>query len=716
MATPRPPRILWTPSNPTKTQLYQLARHIERRYNTSLPDYHSLHTWSVEHIPAFWSEVFDVANFIHEGTHTSVVDLSKRMDSNPSWFAGVKLNHAENLLYTRPPNSPPGTVSKLHKEDSKVAITEVREGGRELRHVTWGELRTLVGRVANALRAAGVARGDRVAAIASNSAKTIVLFLATSSLGAVFTSSATDMGVKGVMERLVQVRPKWVFCDDWAVWNGKKVNLRGNIKEMWKKLEGAVEELKGFVVVPRFEEKEEGIAGIPKIITWSEFLKQAPNDDLTFIRVDFNDPVGILYSSGTTGAPKCIVHRVGGVLVNAYKDQTLLSDFRPDDTLLQFTTTGWVMFYYCINILLDGGRSVLYDGSPFKPTPLEFIRLIADQKVTHLGISPRYLLELFNHNIRPRDHVDLRYLRHVTSTGMVLSENLFEWFYDYAFPTNVQLANITGGTDIATTFAGGNPLSPVYAGGFQGLSLGMKVEVFDSGVGGEEGGNPVKGRVVEEGEPGELVCTKPFPSMPISFFGPGGQKKYFESYFARYDDVWHHGDFISIHPTTHTLHVLGRSDGVLNPSGIRFGSSEIYSILEVPPLSTYISDSLLIGQRRPSKNDPDEILTMVRQAIAKNLSKRHVPHYIFPTPMPVELGGGLPPRGWVPVTINGKKTEAPVKKLLCYGVPAGGPKVAATVTNRECIEWYGQFFEREEVIRRGGPTMPEGEGVVKARL
>lgn len=371
-----------------------------------------------------------------------------------------------------------GTVGK---EDAKIAITEVREGGSAVRHVSWGHLRLRAGRAAAAMEARGVRRGDRVVVVGANSVETAVVWLAATWVGAVFSSSSTDMGVKGILQRTVQVNPKvsllsfslspgddgsekrrgtlglstdilpqLLFFDDAALYNGKTVDLRAKMTEVVEGLKKC-SEFDGVVVIPRFSEPRD-ISGVPRAETWASFLARAarlPTPE--FVRVPFHEPFLICYSSGTTGNPKAIVHSVGGAMINYFKEGRLHEGNGPDSVALQYTTVGWIMYLANVGILLLGGRSVMYDGSPFQPDAKTLLRVVEEQKVTKLGISPRWMFELAKNGISPREIADMSSLRIVTCTGMVLSDQLFEWFYDKGFPKNVHLANISGGTDIVSS-------------------------------------------------------------------------------------------------------------------------------------------------------------------------------------------------------------------------------------------------------------------------
>ncbi|KAF1808223.1 acetyl-CoA synthetase-like protein [Eremomyces bilateralis CBS 781.70] len=618
------------------------------------------------------------------------------MDSIPRWFEGVRLNFAENVLFS-PVHGTPTATSTRGKESDKVATTEVREGGTEIRAYTWAQLRSRVALFANALRARGVKKGDRVAVVASNSFDTLCVFLATTSLGGLFSSSSTDMGTKGVLDRLLQIKPRFVFIDDIAVYNGKTTDLRPKIKEILDGMSN-VEEFWGAIIQPRFERAVD-ISAISRSETLANFLKSAGgNTKLTFERVEFRDPFLVVYSSGTTGVPKCIVHSTGGILLNSMKEGKLHRDLGPDMVQLQYTTTGWIMYMSSILSLLYGGHAILYDGSPFQPDLKTFIRLVSFLKVTNLGISPRYMHEFQKNNLAPRDIADLSRLRTVTSTGMVLSDALFEWFYDTGFPPHAQLANISGGTDLAGCFSMENPLTPIYVGGCVGPSVGTAIAAYDQTI---EGNDGTPGSELEDGVPGELVATRPFPNMPVYFWGDDKGEKYFSSYFKRFNDVWTHGDFIMIHPITKQIFFLGRADGVLNPSGVRFGSAEIYSVIE-NFFTDQIADSICVGQRRPEDDDESVLLFLlmhpgkkfnqllvkdVKDRIGKELSKRHVPKYVFETRE-------------IPTTVNLKKVELPVKQIVSGKII----KPSGTLLNPESLDFYYKFAKIEELDEEGRVT------------
>ncbi|KAJ5272960.1 Acetoacetyl-CoA synthetase [Penicillium angulare] len=687
------PRKLWEHPSPESTTMGQFRQELERSTTQRFKSFHEMYLYSIQNRTEFWAFCWKYFRIIHEGTYTRVYDETARMDSIPEWFSGIKLNFAENLLFTH--NDTAGNSSHTHtsgKEDDKIAVTEVQEGAiTDAIHLTWGELRRKTGLLLQAMKAHGVKRGDRIAVCSANSIDTLLVFLATTALGAIFSSSSTDMGVKGILDRLLQIKPRWLFMDDFAVYNGKTIDLRGKMKDIVLGM-GSVSEFQGVVSQSRFL-KPADLGDIPMSITLGEFLKKGSgNDRLEFERVRFRDPFLIVYSSGTTGQPKCIVHSVGGVLLNGHKEGGLHSELGPESVALQYTTTGWIMYLSAVQTLVLGARVVLYDGSPFIPNVTTLVDLAAQEKVTHLGISPRWLHELQQAKIKPRDMRDLSSLRVVTSTGMVLRDALFEWFYDEGFPPHVRLNNISGGTDLAGCFGVSNPLTPIYVGGCGGLSLGIPVEVYDSII----EGDGVKGQAVEEGIPGDLVATSAFPNMPTHFWGDDDGKKYHGAYFGRFENVWTHGDFVSIHPTTKQLIFHGRADGVLNPSGVRFGSAEIYRVLE-EYFTREISDSICVGQRRPTDEDErvilfllmkpgtkftTELVNRVKRTIRTELSARHVPMFIFETPE-------------IPTTVNLKKVELPVKQIV------SGKRIqpSGTLLNPGSLEYYYRFAEIEKVVR-----------------
>ncbi|KAI9712579.1 MAG: hypothetical protein M1828_001680 [Chrysothrix sp. TS-e1954] len=675
-------------------------RTVNKNYDIKLETFADLHRWSVSDDTRsfFWAEVLAFGRPIHDGSYKDVIQPKTRMDAIPRFFEGLCLNFAENVLYTSAlaPGSPSSYTTR-GKEDDKIACTEIREGCSEIREVTWRDLRTRVGRLASSMRAHGMNKGDRAAVVASNSIDTLTVFLAITSIGGSFSSSSTDMGTKGVLDRLTQIKPAYVFVDDGALYNGNTLDLRQKMSEIVQGME-FTSEFKGLVSMQRWQSGPLDISSITRCTTMANFTSHASTTDLHFTRLPFAAPFLVVYSSGTTGQPKCIVHSTGGFLISTFKEGLLHRDINPSTVALQYTTTGWIMYLTSVSSLIHGARAVLYDGSPFQPNPQTFVKMIGEQRVTNLGVSPKWFQTLIAANIVPRQLTDLSSLRAVSSTGMVLPTSIFNWFYDVGFPPHAQLANISGGTDLAGCFGLENPLTPVYCGGSQGFGLGIAVEVYDSSI---AGGKGVKGLPVPDGTPGDLVATKSFPNQPAMFW-PGdaeSMNKYWESYFGRFDDVWTHGDYIQINPTTGQIIFLGRADGVLNPSGVRFGSAEIYNVIEKNFPKT-VADSLVVGQRREHDQDENVLLFLkmqentpfsssvvqdVKGAIARECSKRHVPKYVFETPE-------------IPTTVNMKKVETPVKHI----VSGRSVKPSGTLLNPKSLEFYYKFAKVEDLLKTQG--------------
>jgi acetoacetyl-CoA synthetase len=373
-------RKLWEHPDPESTAMAEFKRSLEEAKGVKLPDYNAMYQWSIKNRSSFWDFCWKYFPIIHEGTYKRVLDENARIDSIPDWFSGIRLNFAENVLFTAGPGQ---SITTEGKEDDKIAITEVREGGGEPSvNLTWKELRQRTGRVIQALKAAGVKRGDRVAVVASNSIDTMTIFVATTALGALFSSTSTDTGVKGILDRLLQIDPRWVFVDDTTVYNGKTVDLRPKITQIVEGL-SHIKEFQGVISVPRFRDSPVDVKHIPRTQTFADFLSRASSDKLEFTRVGFRDPFLIVYSSGTTGEPKCIVHCVGGVLLNTNKESRLNRSMDTNATVLQYTTTGWIMYMSCISALIFGARPILYDGSPFLPDITILVKLLEKHKCVY---------------------------------------------------------------------------------------------------------------------------------------------------------------------------------------------------------------------------------------------------------------------------------------------------------------------------------------------
>lgn len=556
----------------------------------------------------------------------------------PQFFSGARLNFAENLLF---PACDPN-------EDSLAAIAAT-EDSRE--YVTWKELRARVRECASAMKALGIDPGDRVAGYVANHCNALVAMLSAVSLGAVWTGISPDTGVHAVLDRIQQIEPVLLFADNAVKYNGKVHPVLEKVGVISKQLT----KLKAVILFKTIPDLDFGLGGIVvaygKPWVFNDFLKTGvPGAEMSFLQLQPHHPVYILYSSGTTGKPKCIVHGAIGTLIQHKKEHAIHCDIVPGDRLFYFSTCTWMMWHWLVSGLATGATIILYDGSPFRPLDSDHVgdlampRLIAELGITHFGTSAKYLSILEQKNIFAKDSLSFEKLRAVYSTGSPLAPSTFEYVYR-AFGPDINLGSITGGTDIISLFGAPSPLSPVYSGEIQVRGLGMAVEAWSFG------GNDI----TTTGEPGELVCTKPFPCQPIMFFGQNGSDLYKKSYFETFPGVWHHGDFVRLNPETGGLIMLGRSDGVLKPAGVRFGSSEIYNILlkHFPE----VEESLCIGRRRDVDNDEAVVLFLkmardrvftkdladnIRATVRRELSARHVPSIIDECPE-------------VPVTVNGKK-------------------------------------------------------------
>lgn len=608
----------------------------------------------------------------------------------PTFFPGVKMNLAENIF------------ANYRAED--VILHVASEGAENLRDVTWEELRADVARISSAMASRGVKVGDRIAAVMSNRLETIVACLAALSLGAIWSTSSPEMGVDAILSRLTQIRPKLVFCERQVVYNGRPRHLLSKHRTWSKILAKETNELEAVVVAGGLRDVTSEPRESPvKLIAWDDFLAQgASNTSLNFRQLPFNHPGFIVWSSGTTGPPKSIVHTAGGLLVSASKDAFLSYDIHRGDTVLQYTTTAWIMWALVFVSLSFGGKVVLYDGSPLIPDPLVLLRLVEKLRISVFGTSAKFLSLLKEQGISPRDQLDLSSLRTVVSTGSILAADVAQWFYDKGFAPHTFLNSTCGGTDLACSLVSGAATLPLYAGEIQVPCLGMDVDVFDID---NDRGFSIQGT----GDAGELVCKQPWPSEPAFFWDDPAGERYKTSYFSKFPTVapaygrqqyggypiWNQGDFVSRNPATGGFLMHGRSDGVLNPGGVRFGSAEIYNVVAQ---DFTIADSVCVGQRRDHDADESVILFVqmahghdfnravtrrLNDAIRSSLSPRHVPKYIFPIP-------------GVPYTVNGKKVEILVKEL----VSGKEVKVSPTIVNPEILDSYKEFIQAEEASER----------------
>ena len=649
MANVAPESELWRPSAARirDANLTRFTSCVNARRGTRLGDYSELYAWSLAEPAAFWSELARFADVRAEWGAGPVIEHPERMPG-ARFFPQARLNFAENLL---------------RFDDGREALVFRNECGAR-RSLSHRELRGEVARVAGGLRAAGVAAGDRVAGFVPNLPEAAIAMLATATIGAIWSSCSPDFGVRGVLDRFGQIAPRVLFTADGYFYAGKQLDSLESMSEVLAKLP-SVERV---VVIP-YAEREPGLARLgaaaSRAILWQEFGSgSAPPE---FALHPFNHPLYILYSSGTTGVPKCIVHGAGGTLLQHQKEHLLHTDLKRSDRLFYFTTCGWMMWNWLMSGLACGATLVLYDGSPLHPHPGVLWHMADEERITIFGTSAKYLAALEKSPFVPAQSVDLTALRTLLSTGSPLLPEGFDYVYR-SVKSDLQLASISGGTDIVSCFALGCPTRPVYRGELQCRGLGMAVDIFD------DAGRPLRG------ERGELVCTAPFPSMPVGFWNDPDGARYRAAYFERFPGVWHHGDYAAL--TAHDgLVIYGRSDAVLNPGGVRIGTAEIYSAVESLP---QILEALAVGQdwqgdvrvvlfvRVKGGVELDEALQKeIRNAIRAQTTPRHVPAKIIAVPD-------------IPRTLSGKVTELAVRNVI-HGLPV---KNVDALANAGALDYF----------------------------
>lgn len=628
-------RTLWEPPVDVleRTRMGKFAAFAETRTGVSFGDYHSLWAWSVEESEEFWSTLWEFFDLPASGESAPALDQPEMPFAR--WFPGVRLNFAESMLRL------PGR----HDDD---VVVRSRSQSRDDVSLTAAELRELVARVRAGLIDQGIGQGDRVAAYLPNIPEALALMLATTSLGAVYTACPPEFGVGSVVDRWTQIEPSLVVAVDGYVYGGREIDRRADLDEIVAKL-GLKDRL---VLVPYLDRPGESAPSDDRL-TWADLT--ARHGELEYAHVPFDHPLWVLFSSGTTGPPKPIVHGHGGVALELSKLHGLHEDLRPEDIFFWFSTTGWVMWNCMVTSLLVGSTIVMYDGDPGSRDMGELWKMAADFEVTYLGLSAPFLLQCRKRGVKPGDWGDLSGIREVGSTGAPLPAEGFEWLQD-ELGEHVRVVSISGGTDIVSAFVGGSPLLPVKAGEIACRQLGCRVEAWTP-----EGKSVV-------GEVGEMVVTKPMPSMPVFFWGDEDGSQYRASYFEHWPGVWRHGDWFTVHEDGHCV-ISGRSDATLNRGGVRFGTSEFYRVVED---LDGVMDSLIVHLESkdggigelilfvvPSSGRvlDDQLLAVIRQALKTRLSPRHIPDVV----MAVKE---------VPRTLSGKKLEIPVKRILQGANPA----------------------------------------------
>ena len=643
---------LWSPSEERIAQanLTAFREAANARFGLRLDGYEALYNWSIAEKERFWRFLWEWAGLTGDLGTVDLLDGNRMPGAR--WFPEARLSYAENLLAGAP------------ADDAVVFWGEDKVKYR------WSgtELRATVSRLQQALKAKGVGKGDRVAAIMPNMPETLAAMIATTSLGAVWSSCSPDFGIQGITDRFGQIEPKVVFAPDAYWYNGKSHDVRAKLVEVLKDLPTVI----ATVIVPYVEQTPD-VSMIPGAVGSQDFMAPHPAAEPVFERVAFDHPLFILYSSGTTGKPKCIVHGTGGTILQHVKEHRLHCDLKPGDRLFYFTTCGWMMWNWLVTGLASGTTLVLYDGSPFAPNGNILFDYAEATKVTLFGTSAKFIQSLEKSGLEPIRTHPLTSLRTLTSTGSPLMPENFEFVYR-AIKQDVHLASISGGTDIMSCFVLGNPIAPVWKGEIQTRGLGMAVEAFD------DNGMAVRG------EKGELVCTRPFPSMPIGFWADPDGSKYRTAYFDRFPDIWVHGDFIE--QTEHGGWVIyGRSDTVLNPGGVRIGTAEIYRQVEQLP---EIMEAVCIGQEwdgdvrvvlfvvlREGMTLDESLAAAIRKRIKDNCSPRHVPAKI------VQVTD-------IPRTRSGKITELAVRDA----VHGRSIKNTEALSNPQALD---EFRERSEL-------------------
>jgi acetoacetyl-CoA synthetase len=632
---------LWTPSQASidAANMTRFIAQVNHRHGLSIDNYDALYQWSIDHKEAFWPEIWDFCEIIGDKGERILIDGENI--EKAQWFPDASLNFAENLL---------------RRKDNETAIYFRAEDQVEY-SLTYRELYDQVASVADWLKSNGLERGDRVAAYLPNMPEAVVAMLAATSLGAVWTSTSPDFGEDSVVDRFGQTEPRFLFTVDGYFYNGKRHDIGNKIKNIC-------------VQLPSLEQVVQiNLAGFDNqigAVEWNDIIAK-PVAQIEFVACNFNDPLYVLYSSGTTGKPKCITHKVGGTLIQHLKEQMLHCDIHPGDRVFYFTTLGWMMWNWLVSALASKAALVLYDGSPFYPDGEVLWRYAEDIDLTVFGTSAKYIDAMKKARLRPLGKFDLSALRTIASTGSVLAPESFDYVYEN-IKQDVCLASVSGGTDIASCFVISCPLLPVYRGEIQCRGLGMAVEVYD------DDGNPVRN------QKGELVCTQTFPSQPVYFWADDSGEKYHNAYFARFDNVWHHGDYVML--TDHNgIIVYGRSDATLNPGGVRIGTAEIYRHVE--QLDDVI-ESIVIGQDweddvrvvlfvvlQPGIKLDETLESRIRQTVREKCTPRHVPSKIIQV-------------SEIPRTKSGKIVELAVRNVV-HDHPV---KNVHSLANPEALELY----------------------------
>lgn len=648
-------KLLWQPSTDRieEANMTKFIDFVNNKHNLEIENYKQLYEWSTEKIPIFWETMWQYSQIKTSKNYTKVVDDLNKFPG-AKWFEGAKLNFAENLL--------------RHRNGTAIIFRD-ETGKRD--KISYSELFNQVTRLAEALRETGVVPRDRVCAYTPNLVETVVAMLAATSIGATWASCGAELGAQAALDRLGQIEPKILFTSDGYHYKGKTFHML----QKAEKVARGIKTLKKVVVIPYINEKPD-ITNIPNSVHYQDFLPPEKPSQPRFEQLPADQPLYIMFSSGTTGKPKCMVQGAAGILVNHLKELILHTDLKKDDTITYITSCSWMMWNWLLTSLAVGATIMLYDGNPNYPNPNQMWKLVEEEKITIFGCSASYINYLQSKNTKPGRENDLSTLKEISQTGSPLSPEGFEYVYK-EIKKDIHFNSISGGTDINGCFAAGSPTLPVYAGQLQAPALGMKIKAYN------EKAEPVVD------QQGELVCEAPAPSMPLYFWDDPGNKKYLEAYFNFYPQkrVWRHGDYIKIHSDTGGITFYGRSDAVLKPSGVRIGTAEIYEVVEK---LDEVADSLAIGQNWrgdqriilfvklvEGEKLTEELKNKIRKSLREQASPRHVPALILETPD-------------IPYTYNMKKVEIAVTNIL-HNRPVTNRDA---LVNPESLDYYEKIAQK----------------------